>query len=147
MEFVSATQEACYGRVRTYVEDLFGDLAVYREDAPAFAIAAGSAVAHVFVLPWTNDAAIVTTRAYVASGVRLDADLMRWLLARNAEALFGAFGIDEEGEIVLEHSVNGATCDKEDLRASVLGVVFSADRYDDEIVARWGGERALDRRG
>lgn len=146
MRFVSPTHESCYARVRTYIEDLFGDLAVYREDAPAFAVAAGSAVAHVFVLPWTEEAAIVTTRAYVATGVKLEPDLLRWLLARNAEALFGAFGIDEEGEIVIDHSVNGATCDKEDLRASVLGVVFSADRYDDEIVARWGGERALDRR-
>jgi hypothetical protein len=144
--FANETQRAVYGRVRSYIEDLFGELAVYREDAPAFAIAAGSAVAHVHVLPWTDQGAIVTTRAFVVSGVTLTEDLMRWMLERNAEALWGAFGVDEDGEIVIDHSINGPTCDKEDLRASVLGVIFSADRYDDEIVARWGGERALDRK-
>jgi hypothetical protein len=144
--FANETQQAVYGRVRSFIEDLFGELAVYREDAPAFAIAAGSAVAHVHVLPWTDQGAIVTTRAFVVSGVTLTEDLMRWMLERNAEALWGAFGVDEDGEIVIDHSINGPTCDKEDLRASVLGVIFSADRYDDEIVARWGGERALDRK-
>jgi hypothetical protein len=144
--FANETQRAVYGRVRSYIEDLFGELAVYRDDAPAFAVAAGSAVAHVHVLPWTDQGAIVTTRAFVVSGATLNEDLMRWMLARNAEALWGAFGVDEDGEIVIDHSINGPTCDKEDLRASVLGVIFSADRYDDEIVARWGGERALDRK-
>ena len=146
MTFANETQRLVYDRVRLFIEDLFGELAVYRSDAPAFAIAAGSAVAHVHVLPWTDEGAIVTTRAFVVSGARLEADLMRWMLARNAEALWGAFGVDEDGEIVIDHSINGPTCDKEDLRASVLGVIFSADRYDDEIVTRWGGERALDRR-
>lgn len=146
MTFANETQRAVYERVRSFIEDLFGELAVYRDDAPAFAVAAGSAVAHVHVLPWTDEGAIVTTRAFVVSGVTLTEDLMRWMLARNSEALWGAFGVDEDGEIVIDHSINGPTCDKEDLRASVLGVIFSADRYDDEIVARWGGERALDRK-
>ena len=146
MTFANETQRAVYERVRSFIADLFGELAVYRDDAPAFAVAAGSAVAHVHVLPWTDEGAIVTTRAFVVSGVTLTEDLMRWMLARNAEALWGAFGVDEDGEIVIDHSINGPTCDKEDLRASVLGVIFSADRYDDEIVARWGGERALDRK-
>ena len=146
MTFANETQRVVYGRVRSFIEDLFGELAVYRDDAPAFAVAAGSAVAHVHVLPWTDEGAIVTTRAFVVSGATLNDDLMRWMLERNAEALWGAFGVDEDGEIVIDHSINGPTCDKEDLRASVLGVIFSADRYDDEIVARWGGERALDRK-
>ena len=146
MTFANETQQVVYGRVRAFIEDLFGELAVYRDDAPAFAVAAGSAVAHVHVLPWTDEGAIVTTRAFVVSGATLNDDLMRWMLERNAEALWGAFGVDEDGEIVIDHSINGPTCDKEDLRASVLGVIFSADRYDDEIVARWGGERALDRK-
>ena len=146
MTFANETQRAVYDRVRGFIEDLFGELAVYRDDAPAFAVAAGSAVAHVHVLPWTDEGAIVTTRAFVVSGATLSEDLMRWMLERNAEALWGAFGVDEDGEIVIDHSINGPTCDKEDLRASVLGVIFSADRYDDEIVSRWGGERALDRK-
>jgi hypothetical protein len=98
------------------------------------------------VLPWTDGGAIVMTRAFVVTGARIDADLMRWLLERNAESLWGAFGLDEDGDIVLDHTVNGPSCDKEGLRASVLGVIFAADRYDDEIVARWGGERAFDHR-
>jgi len=51
-----------------------------------------------------------------------------------------------EGERhVFDHTIVGQSCDKDELRASVLTVVLCADRYDDEIVRRWGGERALDR--
>ena len=46
---------------------------------------------------------------------------------------------------MFEHNLIGSTCDKEELKTSVITVVKLADEYDDEIVARWGGQRALDR--
>jgi hypothetical protein len=38
----------------------------------------------------------------------------------------------------------GASCDKDELRNMVVMIVRTADEYDDQIVARWGGKRALD---
>ena len=39
----------------------------------------------------------------------------------------------------------GSTCDKPELKTSVSSVVLIADEYDDLIVEKWGGERAIDR--
>jgi hypothetical protein len=41
----------------------------------------------------------------------------------------------------------GSTCDREELKALVMAVATTADRLDDEIVAKWGGERAMDKLG
>jgi len=46
---------------------------------------------------------------------------------------------------VFEHSLVGTACDRVALNHSVTTVIRIADTYDDEIVARWGGKRALDR--
>ena len=36
--------------------------------------------------------------------------------------------------------------DGNELKASVMAVVMTADRYDDQITSKWGGQRAVDRR-
>jgi hypothetical protein len=59
--------------------------------------------------------------------------------------IFGAFGLDVNGDIIFEHSIVGSTCDKKELESSVRAVLEIADKYDDKIVAEWGGMRALDR--
>ena len=68
---------------------------------------------------------------------------MKYLLLENYTMRFGAFGIDDRGDIVLQHTIVGSTCDKEELQASVTAITTQADRYDDLIIQRWGGERAL----
>jgi hypothetical protein len=57
---------------------------------------------------------------------------------------FGAFGIDDEGDVIFEHTIVGSTCDQKELESSVIHVARTADDYDDIIVEKWGGERALD---
>ena len=46
---------------------------------------------------------------------------------------------------MFEHSLVGESCDRLELNHSVTTVIRIADNYDDEIVVRWGGQRALDR--
>jgi hypothetical protein len=104
----------------------------------------GSAFAQIGVFPWGDDDALITTRSYVVTGIELTAELMRFLLHENAGMRFGAFGIDEDGDVIFEHSIVGSTCDQRELESSVTAVAATADEYDDRIVSRWGGERALD---
>jgi hypothetical protein len=59
---------------------------------------------------------------------------------------FGAFGLDSDNDVFFEHSIVGSTSDKVELKASVMAVVMTADRYDDQISSRWGGTRAVDRK-
>lgn len=145
MQFHTAAQQACYEKVTKWMKELFGEFAMTRKDVPVVAVVIGSAVAQTAVYPWGNDDSTITTRAYVVTGAELTPDLMHFLLRQNADMRFGAFGVDDENDIFFEHTIVGSSCDKNELKASVLAVVTTADRFDDQIVARWGGQRALDR--
>lgn len=145
MDFSTAAQKETYERIAPWVKELFGVFAKAREDKPAFWVAVGSAQAQLMVLPWGSDDATITTRSWVVTDVELTPDLMRFLLRKNNEVRFGAFGVDDDDDIFFEHTISGATCDKEEIEHSVKAVVSVADEFDDQIVERWGGRRARDR--
>lgn len=145
MEFRSAAQKACYEKIVPWMKELFGEFVMLRNDAPAMAVVVGSAIAQVGVIPWGNDDATINTRAYVVTGAEATPELMHFLLRETDNMRFGAFGLDSDDDVFFEHAIVGSTCDKPELKASVMAVVVTADQYDDKIVARWGGQRALDR--
>ena len=144
MEFETQAQKECYEKVAPWVTELFGGSVLRKPDRPVLGVMEGSAFAQIGVFPWGDNDAIITTRSYVVSGADLTPDLMRFLLFENGGMRFGAFGVDDEGDIIFEHSIVGATCDQKELESSVIAVIRSADDYDDQIVERWGGTRALD---
>ena len=145
MEFPTPAVQKCYERIAPMVKEVFGDFAWPFPNDPAFSVAIGSAYVTIKVNPWTDDDAVVPTYAWVVTGAETTPDLMRHLLTENFDLRFGAFGMDQAGDIILQHSIAGATCDKEDLRASAMAIVHYADASDDEIVAKFGGQRAIDR--
>ncbi|MEM8542974.1 MAG: YbjN domain-containing protein [Cyanobacteria bacterium P01_H01_bin.119] len=145
MEFKTETQKACYERIKPWMQDLFSEAVVTFEDEPLFIINFGSAVASTRVITWSEDEALITTRSYVVTDVEITPDLTYYMLRENSGIYFGRFALDSENDIVFEHSLVGSTCDQVELKHSVMTVIQLADDYDDEIVARWGGKRALDR--
>ena len=167
MEFRSAAQKACYEKIVPWMKELFGEFVMLRTDAPAMAVVIGSAVAQVGVIPWGNDDATINTRAYAlpetgelyaqlrrslmagsavqVTGAEATSELMHFLLRETDNMRFGGFGLDSDDDVFFEHAIVGSTCDKPELKASVMAVVVTADQYDDKIIARWGGQRALDR--
>jgi len=144
MEFETEAQKECYEKVAPWVKELFGGSVLRKPDRPILGVMHGSAFAQVGVFPWGEDDAIITTRSYVVTGVKLKPELMKFLLQENAGMRFGAFALDDDGDIIFEHSIVGSTCDQRELEESVIAVARTADEYDDQIVSRWGGERALD---
>jgi hypothetical protein len=145
MEFDSDTQKEVYEKIKPWIGEIFGEFAVAHEDGPTFGIMVGSAYTQVGVFPWGKAEATITARSYVVTGAELTPDLMLYLLNENDRTRFGSFGVDPEKDIFFEHTIIGSTCDKEELRASVMAVVMTADEYDDQIVAKWGGQTARDR--
>ncbi len=145
MEFETELQQSCYQKILPWMQELFSEKLIRYPDEPLFAVNFGSAVAYTEVIPWDSDEAIVITRAYVVTDVELTTDLLYYLLRENDSLYFGRFAIDDDGDVVFEHSIMGSTCDREELRTSVMAIAKFADDYDDEIVARWGGQRAADR--
>jgi hypothetical protein len=144
MEFETLSQETAYKRVRHQMEELFGENLHVHPARPVFGSKMGSAVVFVTVSAWGSDDAVIGVRAHVVIGARLEADLLQFLLLKNAEFRFGAFGLDQKGNVVFQHNIVGLTCDKPELHASVLAVLGTADAYDDPIQRRWGGLRAVD---
>jgi hypothetical protein len=145
MEFQSQSQKECYEKVAPWIKELFGSFSMARENAPAFAVIVGSALAQIGVSAWGETDATITTRSYLVTDAELSPDLMLFLLRENDRMRFGAFGVDAENDIFFEHTILGASADMAELRSSVMAVVITADQYDDKIIERWGGTRMLER--
>ena len=145
MEFKTDAQRVCYEKTVSMMEELFGEFVEVRTDAPLILVTVGSALARTGIFPWGKHDAAIRTRSYVVADAEITPELTRYLLGENTRMNFGAFGIDDDDAIIFEHTILGSRCDKEELKASVMAVVMVADQYDDEIVTRWGGRRALDR--
>jgi hypothetical protein len=145
VQFNTEAQEAVYEKVGQQMKELFGEQTGARDDLPAYYLRMGSAVVQVFVLSWGEADAVVNVRSYVVTGAEKTPELLEFLLRQNFEMRFGAFSLDPDGDIAFEHTIVGTTCDKAELRASVMAVINTADQYDEQIVSRWGGKRAMDR--
>jgi hypothetical protein len=145
MNFQHADHEKVYNQVGAYLKEMFGEMVHVRTEFPSFVLPMGSTFANVNVYPWGEDDATVNVRAYVVLGAEMAPELLHYLLRQNDDFRFGAFGLDKDNDIFFEHSIVGSTLDKAELKASVLAVVGTADRYDDEIQRKWGGRRMSDR--
>jgi hypothetical protein len=141
MAFQTQAQQDVYDRVAGWIPQMFGMFAHAIPNEPVFVVQLGQTFTMISVQPWGDDDATITSRAYVAMGTELTEDLMHHLLLQNNTFRFGAFGIDDDDDIFFEHTVVGSTLDTEELKASVLAVAGTADRYADEIIPKWGGQR------
>ena len=145
MEFETKAQEEVYRKVEGYLKELFGEMVRPMPDKPKFiTMPMGSAIAYVGIIPWTEDEAVINIRSYVVTDAEIDDELMHFLLQKNGEVIFGAFGLDSDDDIFFDHTILGSTCDKEEIAHSIMSVLSVADKYDDEIRSRWGGNRAID---
>lgn len=145
MHFENDVQKTCFDKVQRFMREIFGDHATADDSAPVVSVMLGSAMCIVAVQALSDDEAVIATRAVVASGAHVTPELAIFLLQANVSMLFGAFGLTPNGDIILEHNLMGSTVSREELRGSLLTVARLADEFDDQIVARWGGRRALDR--
>lgn len=145
MDFKTKAHEDIYKRVDGFLSALFGEMIKKPPDRPVFLLQRGSTLTHIVVAPWEDDDAVVVVRSYVNYGADLAPDLLKHLLTENANMRFGAFGMDKDGDIFFEHTIVGSTCDKEEVKHSVLAVSSTADQYDEPIRERWGGMREIDR--
>jgi len=146
MEFKTEAQKACYQKVFRWMKQLFGTaFTSAREDTPLISVRIGSASAGAYVAPWGDNDTTINVRSWVVTGAEQTPELMKYLLTENNDMRFGAFGMDGEGDIFFDHTIIGSTCSKNELKASVVAVINVADEYDDKIIAKWGGQRFMDR--
>ena len=145
MEFPTEAAKNCFERLTPMIKEVFGEFATANPDYPVYTLAMGSAYIQVGVYPWADDDAAVRIWSYVITGVENTADLMKYLLTQNANMILGAFALDEDGDIVLQYCLPGLSCTKDELKLAAMSIIYTADRVDDEIMAKFGGQRAIDR--
>ncbi len=152
--FANSVQELTYTKVADYLQTstLFQNALRVYPDQPKFDLLYGSALIEVEVLPWeihpwdAGDLATVRATSCVTIGSTLECDLMRFLLTENRRMRFGAFHLDDAGQVVFSESVlGGENMDLLELQTCILSVVTIADTYDDIIASQYGGQRASDR--
>jgi hypothetical protein len=141
MNFDSDAQKVTYEKILPWMKELFGIFIKIQPDIPGFGLNIGSAFVHISVQPWGEENSVITSRSYLVKGANITPDFMHFLLRENETMRFGAFGIDEDGDVFFQHTIVGSNCSQEDLKSSILAVGYTADQYDEKIVERWGGVR------
>jgi hypothetical protein len=153
VSFQNSVQAITYDRVADYLRQstLFQDALRPDPQRPKFDVLYGSTLVEVEVLPWedhpwqTAELATVRAMSCVTVGSGITAELMQFLLAENCRMRFGAFQLDDAGQVRFAESVLGGDgMDLMELQTCILAVVTIADTYDDLIRDRFGGYRAID---
>ena len=144
MEFEHEAHSEAYQQVKVYLRELFDEDLYYEDESGHFYVSYGSTVIEISVEPYGPEELAVTVMAYCVQGVEVDRNLLLGLLELNHTLPFGAFSLVGT-DIFYSYSIFGHTLERRNLLNAIAAVTNIADDYDDRIVAKYGGERALDR--
>ncbi|MBX3043812.1 MAG: hypothetical protein KIT33_13975 [Candidatus Kapabacteria bacterium] len=137
-ELINSTIE----RVENILKDKFEDYLAFGNGT--FTISRGASQVMIIVRPFTESETVIECMANVVSGAVISNDLMQFLLRKNAELHFGAFGLLFDNSIIFQHSIAGTNVDANELAISVNAVAIIADHYVDEIISMAGGSRSAE---
>jgi type III secretion system-like peptide-binding chaperone len=148
MEFKTEAHRKTYEKSREYLYSLFGEVNIKVMD-DTLVLQEGSTFVYVRTFPIGEKKTGVEVFAYVVVDVEVTEQLMRYLLTYNLQLIMGAFGLaraeGNKGTVLLTHTILGDSMGREELYASVSAIAKVADDLDDQIVAAFGGQTALDK--
>lgn len=145
--FASIIHEASYRKVQHFLyERLPESKDLHHVDGrTAFMLIWGSAVVVVEVGAMDATEAVVTVRSEVVTGCSQDHGLLQELLVANASQSLASFALGAPGVILLQHAMLGSTLNREELWRSLEAIGSIADRMDDALIAKYGGETSVAR--
>jgi hypothetical protein len=146
MKFDNDQQKVIYDKVAAILHDEFGKRANPDPEIPRFVLNNGSAAVIVFVAPINDKFTAVRLYSWVVMGAVPSLELYQFLLKTNLQLRFGAFSIDETGDIAFSHTLLGESLDAPALMWALMGALQTVDENDDIIVQRFGGTLAKDRK-
>lgn len=129
-------------KVESYLKEISPDYVSYENGS--FTINFGSSQVMIIIRPFTENETCVEIVSNVVTGANITANLMKFLLQKNSEIHFGAFGLLFDDTIIFQHSITGTNLDKNEFETSLKAVAIISDYYDDEIIKMAGGKRAID---
>jgi hypothetical protein len=143
MRFEHAVHQATFERLRELLRELFED-PYHDEENDHFYVRYGSTVLEISVEAYGPEEAMVTIMAYCVQDVEVEEALLLGLLELNHSLVCGSFSL-VGNDIFYSHSLFGRSLDPRDLLRAITAVATVTDDYDDRIVARYGGQTALER--
>lgn len=123
--------------VRGYLSKAYPDFGEYGNGS--FTLQEGSAIVSIQVREWHEGDVAVEFTSQLVSGADVTPGLMEWLLRKNSELHFGAFGLLYDNTIMYAQTVPGGDLTLAEFVATVRTVAVIADHYDDEIIEKYGG--------
>lgn len=147
ISFTNQAQELAYQKVADYLaSSLFRNSMRAYADAPRFDLLYNSStLIEVEVLPWeihpweNSELATVRAASHITVGNTTTLDVIRFLLSENRKMRFGAFQLDEVGQVVFADSIlGGENLDLLELQTCILSVAAIASRYSDIITEQFG---------
>ncbi|HET9226651.1 MAG TPA: YbjN domain-containing protein [Thermoanaerobaculia bacterium] len=141
--FEHAVQEETFSKVKEYLGELFEE-PYHDPDNDHFYVRYGTTVLEISVEPHGPEEAVVRIMSYCVQDVEIDEELLLGLLELNHQLLVGSFSV-VESDIFFAHSLYGRGLEPRDLLRAITSVATLADDYDDKIVARYGGQTALEK--
>lgn len=109
-----------------------------------FTIKRGSSQIMLIVRPFLETEPCIEFYSNVVTGANITNDLMHFLLRKNAELHFGAFGIIFDNTISFTHTILASTLNADMLKIILNAISVICDYYDDIILDIAGGKRASD---
>lgn len=128
--------------LKKFFEKNFKDTTYFDEES--FIVSKGSTQVMVKAENITEDHVVIDLVSHVVKDANVDEQLKNFLLRANSELKFGAFGLLFDDTIIFQHTILANDFSENDLTSSINAVVSVADYYDDMIVEKAGGKRALD---
>ena len=141
--FEHAVQEETFRKVKEYLGELFEE-PYHDPENNHFYVRYGTTVLEISVEPYGPEEAMVTIMSYCVQDVEVEDDLLLGLLELNHQLLCGSFSV-VGNDIFFAHSLFGSSLEPRDLLRAITSVATLADDYDDRIVARYGGQTALEK--
>ncbi len=140
--FHNRCQEEVYRQVKSYLDELVDE---HFDDAEHcdFYLKYGSTVLEISIDPHDEDDAVIEVLAFCVQGVEPSFEMMRELLRLNSEVPLGAFSMVGK-DIFFSHSFLGRRMRPEQFITSLDSVASISDEYDDKLVAKYGGETAIE---
>jgi len=142
--FEHEVQEETFFKVREYLSDLFEDEPYHDPENNHFYVRYGTTVLEISVEPYGSDEAMVTVMSYCVQDVEVEEELLLGLLELNHQTPCGSFSL-VGNDIFFAHSLFGRSLEPRDLLRTITSVATMSDDYDDRIVARYGGQTALEK--
>lgn len=136
-------QEETFRQVKEYLSEFFDDPYCDPEEGH-FYVRYGTTVLEISVEPYGADEVVVRIMSYCVQGVDTAEDLLLGLLELNHNLAIGHFSLVDD-DVYFSHSLFGRDLEPRDLLRAITAVANVADDYDDRIVAKYGGQTALER--